>query len=85
MNTDRLRPTSDFDRLASAWLTEGPEELADRVLDAAHLLGINTVSTFVGRDETRKQSQNLQEMARVFAPLLDYAGVRSIRTSFNVT
>ena len=35
MSTGRLRPTSDFDRLASAWLTEGPEELADRVLAAA--------------------------------------------------
>lgn len=30
MSTNR-----DFDRIASAWLTEGPSELADRVLDAA--------------------------------------------------
>ena len=34
MTTDRTRPT-DFDRLASTWLAEGPTELADRVLDAA--------------------------------------------------
>lgn len=35
MSTDRLRPTSDFDRIASAWLADGPIELSDRVLDAA--------------------------------------------------
>ena len=34
MTTDRTRPT-DFDRLASAWLADGPTELVDRVLDAA--------------------------------------------------
>jgi hypothetical protein len=30
-----VRPTFDFDRQASAWLADGPTELADRVLDAA--------------------------------------------------
>lgn len=50
-----------------------------RVIDAARMLGVNTISTFVGRDETKKQSQNLAEMTRVFAPLLDYAGARNIR------
>ena len=34
MSTDELRPT-DFDRLAAAWLADGPTELADRVLDDA--------------------------------------------------
>ena len=34
MTTDRTRPT-EFDRLASAWLADGPTELVDRVLDAA--------------------------------------------------
>jgi hypothetical protein len=34
MTTDRTRPT-DFDRLASAWLADGPTELVDRVLHAA--------------------------------------------------
>jgi len=34
MTTDRPRPT-DYDRLASAWLADGPTELVDRVLDAA--------------------------------------------------
>ena len=29
MTTDR-----DFDRIAAAWLADGPEELSDRVLDS---------------------------------------------------
>jgi sugar phosphate isomerase/epimerase len=50
-----------------------------RVMDAAHLLGVNTISTFIGRDETKTQAENFDEMARVFAPLLDYAGERGVR------
>ncbi len=50
-----------------------------RVLDAAHLLGVNTISTFVGRDETKTQRETLDAMAQVFPPLLDYAAARNIR------
>jgi sugar phosphate isomerase/epimerase len=50
-----------------------------RIMDAAHLLGVNTISTFVGRDETKTQAQNFDEMVNVFTPLLDYAGARNIR------
>jgi sugar phosphate isomerase/epimerase len=50
-----------------------------RILDAAHLLGVNTISTFIGRDETKTQAQNFDDMTRAFAPLLDYAGERGIR------
>ena len=35
MSTDRTNANRAFDSLASAWLDEGPEELADRVVDAA--------------------------------------------------
>jgi hypothetical protein len=35
MSTERPISTTEFDRLASAWLVDGPIELADRVLDAA--------------------------------------------------
>lgn len=50
-----------------------------RVIDAAQLLGVNTVCTFIGRDETKTQKENLDEMVNLFAPLLDYAGARNIR------
>ncbi len=49
-----------------------------RLMDAAQLLGVHTVSTFVGRDETKTQAQNLDEMVRVFTPLLEYAAAREI-------
>ena len=50
-----------------------------RVIAAAHLLGVNTISTFVGRDETKTQAQNFDEMVNVFTPLLEYAGERAVR------
>ncbi|MBI4671402.1 MAG: sugar phosphate isomerase/epimerase [Chloroflexi bacterium] len=52
-----------------------------RVVDAAQRLGVNTISTFVGRDETKTQAQNFDEMTRVFTPLLEYAAERNIRVA----
>lgn len=49
------------------------------VMDAAHLLGVDTVSTFVGRDVTKTLPQNFDEMSRVFEPLLEYAQGRGVR------
>jgi sugar phosphate isomerase/epimerase len=50
-----------------------------RVIDAAQMLGVRTVCTFIGRDETKTQQENFDEMVNVFTPLLDYAGARGIR------
>ena len=50
-----------------------------RVIDAAHLLGVNVVNTFIGRDESKTERENLDEMERVFAPLLDYAAQHGVR------
>ena len=50
-----------------------------KMTDAAQLLGVNTLSTFVGRDASKTQAQNFEEMARVFTPLLEYAGERGVR------
>jgi sugar phosphate isomerase/epimerase len=52
-----------------------------RVIDAAHLLGVKTISTFIGRDHTKTQAQNFDEMVRVFTPLLEYAGARGVRVA----
>ncbi|MCI0474936.1 MAG: sugar phosphate isomerase/epimerase [Anaerolineales bacterium] len=52
-----------------------------RVVDAAQMLRVNTVSAFIGRDESLTQARNFDEMARVFAPLLDYAGERGVRVA----
>ncbi|OQY80241.1 MAG: hypothetical protein B6D41_21300 [Chloroflexi bacterium UTCFX4] len=50
-----------------------------RILDAAKALDVTIVSTFIGRDETKTQQENFDEMVKVFAPLLDYAGARNVR------
>lgn len=50
-----------------------------RVIDAAQLLGVNTISAFVGRDPNKTQQQNFDEMVVVFGLLLDYASARGVR------
>ncbi len=50
-----------------------------RMMDAAQMLGVATVCTFIGRDETKTQAQNFDEMVRVFTPLLKYAAARNLR------
>lgn len=50
-----------------------------RIMDAAHMLGINTISTFIGRDEAKTQQENFDAMVKVFTPLLGYAMERNIR------
>ncbi len=52
-----------------------------RLVDAAQRLGVNVISTFIGRDETKTQAENFDEMVKVFAPLLDYAGARGVRVA----
>ncbi|HZQ08677.1 MAG TPA: sugar phosphate isomerase/epimerase [Anaerolineae bacterium] len=50
-----------------------------RIMDAAPKLGVNTVCTFVGRDATKTQAENFDEMTRVFTPLIEYAAARNLR------
>ncbi len=57
-------------------------EVNDHVLaciDAAALLGVPTVGTFVGRDPSRSVADNLRDAERVFAPLVDRAGERDVK------
>jgi len=49
------------------------------VIDAAHLLGVATVSTFVGRDPYKTIDENIQEAVPVFRELLAYAGDKGVR------
>jgi sugar phosphate isomerase/epimerase len=50
-----------------------------RVIDAAQLLGVGLVGTFVGRDVTRTVEDNLRLGERVFPPLVQYAADRGVR------
>jgi sugar phosphate isomerase/epimerase len=48
-------------------------------VDAAALLGIPCVGTFVGRDPSRSVGENLSLSRRVFPPLVDYAAERGVK------
>jgi sugar phosphate isomerase/epimerase len=49
------------------------------VVDAAQLLDVGLVGTFVGRDVTLGVADNLRLAERVLPPLVDYAGERGVR------
>ncbi len=49
------------------------------VIDAAALLGLNTVNTFIGRDPQRSIDDNWPLFREVWPPLVRYAGERQIR------
>jgi sugar phosphate isomerase/epimerase len=48
-------------------------------IDAAALLGIPTVGTFVGRHPGRSVAENLADAEKVFAPLVDHAGAAGVK------
>jgi sugar phosphate isomerase/epimerase len=57
-------------------------EIADHVrrnVDAAALLGVPYVGTFIGRDPGRSVKENIAIAERVLPPLVDYAGERGVR------
>jgi sugar phosphate isomerase/epimerase len=49
-----------------------------RVIDAARLLGVEIVGTFVGADQNKSADQNLEEFARVWPPIVRYARERDV-------
>jgi len=51
----------------------------ERCLEAAAVLGVPTVGTFVGRDWTRSVRQNLDTAEEVFKPLVDRAGELGVK------
>jgi sugar phosphate isomerase/epimerase len=48
-------------------------------IDAAALLGVPTVGTFVGRDPDLSVAENLKAAEKLFAPLVDRAGERGVK------
>lgn len=57
-------------------------EIADHVrrnIDAAALLGVPYVGTFVGRDPSRSVKENIALADTVLPPLVDYAGERGVK------
>lgn len=50
-----------------------------RCIDAAALLGVGLVGTFVGRDVTRTLAENLRLAEKALPPLVEYAAARDVR------
>lgn len=49
------------------------------LIDAAKLLGVNLVTTFLGRMPSKTVSENLQEVAKVWPPIIQYAEERNVK------
>lgn len=49
------------------------------VIDAAKLLGINLVTTFLGRMPSKTVTENLVEVKKVWTPILTYAAEKEVR------
>jgi sugar phosphate isomerase/epimerase len=58
---------------------EATHEHLRRCVDAAALLGVGLVGTFVGRDLTRTVAENLALGEKVLPPLVEYAAARDVR------
>ncbi|WP_414841426.1 sugar phosphate isomerase/epimerase family protein [Enterococcus saccharolyticus] len=49
------------------------------LIDAASLMGTNLVTTFIGRMQSKSLSENLDEMEKVWKPILSYAEDKQVR------
>ncbi|MCR6032124.1 TIM barrel protein [Nocardioides sp. zg-579] len=58
---------------------EATHEHLRRCIDAAHLLGVGLVGTFVGRDVSRTVAENLRLAEEALPPLVAYAAARGVR------
>jgi sugar phosphate isomerase/epimerase len=58
---------------------EATHEHLRRCIDAAELLGVSLVGTFVGRDVTLSVADNLALAEKVLPPLVEYAAARDVR------
>jgi sugar phosphate isomerase/epimerase len=50
-----------------------------RVIDAAVLLEVEIVSTFIGADPSKSNEQNLETFAKVWPPIVKYAAERGVK------
>ncbi|MDO4572077.1 MAG: sugar phosphate isomerase/epimerase [Clostridia bacterium] len=50
-----------------------------KLIDAAALMGVHMVTTFIGRDKSRTVEENLDKFARVWTPVLRHAEEKGVR------
>lgn len=50
-----------------------------KVIDASAMLGVNMVTTFVGRDQRKTVEENLEMFRQVWTPIIHYAEEKKVR------
>ncbi len=50
-----------------------------KVIDAANMLGVELVGTFIGRDIRKSVEQNIEEFEKVFKPIIAYAESKNVK------
>lgn len=50
-----------------------------KVIDAAALLEVNIVGTFIGKDKNKTVPQNLEDYAKIWPPIVQYAKERGVK------
>ncbi|MFZ5808472.1 MAG: sugar phosphate isomerase/epimerase family protein [Chloroflexota bacterium] len=50
-----------------------------KVIDAAALLEVNVVGTFIGKDKNKTVPQNLEDYAKIWPPIVQYAKERGVK------
>ena len=52
-----------------------------KVIDASALLGVNMVTTFIGRDQNKSVEENLKIVSEVWTPIIKYAEEKNVRVA----
>ena len=52
-----------------------------KVIAASHKLGVNLVTTFIGRDQTRTVEENLKLVKEIWPPILEEAKAQGVRVA----
>lgn len=60
-------------------VAEKSREHLRKVIDAAALMKVSLVTTFIGKDKTKTIEENLELMEQIWPPILKYAEERNVR------
>ena len=55
-----------------------------KVIDAAQLLGVDVVGTFIGNDKDKPLPENLRRFRDIWPPLVHYAGERGVKIGIEI-
>ena len=52
-----------------------------KVIDASSLLGVNMVTTFIGRDQSKNVEENLELVKEIWPPVIRYAESKKVKVA----